>query len=105
MDCKGMRISIQSIKKSCKAFQVNKNGKLHYGHLPPNTIITMPWKVLGVDLTDSDTLKGKDDTVIDFMALTMIKSANSWFKIVEVPLVRNLKQLQLKVKSHLSLNL
>ncbi len=89
MDCKGMRISIQSIKKSCKALQVNKNRKLQYGHLPPNTIITMSWKVLGVDLTGSYTLKGKDDTVIDFMALTMIKSATSWFKIVEVPLVQD----------------
>ena len=31
------------------------------------------------------TLKGKDGTVIDFMCLTMIDPASSWFEIVELP--------------------
>jgi hypothetical protein len=31
------------------------------------------------------TLKGKDGTVIDFMFLTMIDPASSWFKIVDLP--------------------
>jgi hypothetical protein len=37
--------------------------------------------------------KGKDGTIIDFMALTMIDPATSWFKVVELPLVRQLKTM------------
>jgi len=32
-------------------------------------------------------LKGKDGLQIDFMALTMIDPASSWFEIVELPVV------------------
>ncbi len=32
-------------------------------------------------------IKGKDETVIDFMCLTMIDPASSWFEIVELPLI------------------
>eukprot|EP00804_Cyclotella_cryptica_P005998 CCRYP_000245-RA/>CCRYP_000245-RA protein AED:0.34 eAED:0.60 QI:0/-1/0/1/-1/1/1/0/286 len=38
------------------------------------------------------TLKGKDKTQIDFMCVTMINSATSWFKIVEL-LVSQLQEL------------
>eukprot|EP00804_Cyclotella_cryptica_P012768 CCRYP_010543-RA/>CCRYP_010543-RA protein AED:0.56 eAED:0.37 QI:0/0/0/1/0/0/2/0/90 len=41
--------------------------------------------VLCVDLIGPDTIKGKDGTVIDFMCLTMIDPASSWFEIVELP--------------------
>jgi hypothetical protein len=40
--------------------------------------------VLCVDLIGPYTLKGKDGTIIDFMALTMIDPATSWFKVVEL---------------------
>jgi hypothetical protein len=33
------------------------------------------------------TLKGQDGSSIDFMCLTMINPATSWFKIVELPTV------------------
>ncbi len=36
------------------------------------------------------TLEGLDGSEIDFMALTMIDPASSWFKIVELPLVSQL---------------
>jgi hypothetical protein len=39
---KGMRTSIRSLPKSCKACQVNKKRKLNYGHLPPKTVMTVP---------------------------------------------------------------
>jgi hypothetical protein len=65
--------------------------EVKYGHLPPKTVITIPWRVLWVDLIVPYTLKGKDGTIIDFMALTMIDPATSWFKVVELPLVRRLK--------------
>jgi len=47
---KGMRTTIRSITKSCKTCQVNMKRKLRYGHLPPKTIITTPWRTLCVDL-------------------------------------------------------
>ncbi len=40
-----------------------------------------------VDLIVPYTLKGKDGSSIDFMCLTMIDPATSWFKIVELPTV------------------
>jgi hypothetical protein len=36
-------------------------------------------------------LEGKDGSAIDFMVLTMINPAFSWFKIVELPLVMKLQ--------------
>jgi hypothetical protein len=83
---KGTRTTIRSITKSCKACQVNKKWKLKYGHLPPKTVITTPWRTLCVHLVGPYTLKGKDGSGIDFMALTMIDPASSWFKLVELPL-------------------
>ncbi len=44
--------------------------------------------MLCVDLVDPYTLKGKDGSSIDFMCLTMINPATSWFEIVELPTVR-----------------
>jgi hypothetical protein len=88
---KGMCTSIRSITKSCKSCQVNKKRRLQYGHLLPKPVTTIPQRALCADLTGPYTLKGKDGTVIDFMALTMIDPASSWFKIVELPLVCQLK--------------
>ncbi len=99
---KGMRATIQSLTKSCRACQVNKKQKLKYGHLLPKTVITVPWRALCVDLIGPYTLKGKDGTIIDFMALIMINPATSWFEVVELPLVRQLKTMTVMVKSHLS---
>jgi hypothetical protein len=90
---KGMHTSIRSLTKSCRACQVNKKRKLKYGHLPPKTVITVPWRVLCVDHIGPYTLKGKDGTIIDFMALTKINPATSWFEILELPLIRRLKTI------------
>jgi hypothetical protein len=95
---KGMHTSILSLTKSCRACQVNKKQKLKYGHLPPKTIITVPWRVLCVDLIGPYTLKGKDDTIIDYMALTMIDPSTSCFKVVELPLVCTLKTVTVNGK-------
>jgi hypothetical protein len=78
---KGMRSTIWLITKSCRSCQVNKKQKLKYGHLPSKIVITIPWWALCVDLIDPYTLKGKDGTVMDFMALTMINPATSWLKL------------------------
>ncbi len=89
---KGMRTTIQSLTKSCKSCQVNKRRWQKYGHLPPKTGYTIPWECLCVDLIGPYTLKGKDNLQIDFMALTMIDPASSWFKIAELLVVERLRQ-------------
>jgi hypothetical protein len=58
-----------------------------YGHLSPKLVITTPWKALCVDLIGPYTLKRQDGLSIDFMCLTMINPATSWFKIVELATV------------------
>ncbi len=62
------------------------------------SLITIPWRALCGDLIGPYTLKGKDGTIIDFMALTMIDPATSWFKLVELPLVRRLKTIKVNSK-------
>jgi hypothetical protein len=44
-----------------------------------------PWIALCADRIGPYTLKGKDGSSIDFMCLTMINPATSWFEIVELP--------------------
>ncbi len=87
---KGMQTTIRSITKSCKSCQVNKRCQLKYGHLPSKIVISTPWEALCVDLIGPYTLKGKDGSEVDFVALTMIDPTSSWFEIVELPLVSRL---------------
>ncbi len=84
---KGVRTSNWKHIKSCRSCQVNKRHSQKYGHLPPKLVITTPWKALCVDLIGPYTLKDKDGWSIDFMCLTMIDPATSWFEIVELPTV------------------
>jgi hypothetical protein len=84
---RGMRSTIRLITKSCRSYQVNKKRKLKYGHLLSKIIMTIPWRALCVDPIGPYTLKGKDGTVIDFMALAIIDPAISWFEVVELPLI------------------
>jgi hypothetical protein len=88
---KGMRTTIRSLTKSCRSCQINKRRSQKYGHLPPKTIYTIPWECLCVDLIGPYTLKGKDNSQIDFTALTMINPASSWFEIVELSVVKQLR--------------
>jgi hypothetical protein len=94
-----MCTTIQRYVKSCRSCQVNnKRHSLRYGHVPPKLVITTPWRVLCVDLVGPYTLKSKDGSSIDFMCLTMINPATSWFKIVELPTVRVMVPKRVKVK-------
>ncbi len=99
---KGMQTTIQSIMKSCKSCQVNKRRTLKYGHLPSKIVISTPWEALCVNLVGPYTLKGKDGSAIDFMALTMIHPTSSWFEIVELLLVTRLTTMMVKGKAKVS---
>ncbi len=83
----GMRTTIWKYIKSCRSCQVDKRHSQKYGHLPPKLVIMTPWKALCVDLIDPYSLKGKDGLSIDFMCLTVINPATSWFEMVELPTV------------------
>ena len=65
---------------------MNKKQKHKYGKLLPKLAITNPWEAVCVNLIGPYTLKGKDKTQIDFMCITMINPATSWFEIVELPI-------------------
>jgi hypothetical protein len=69
---------------------VSKKRTQKYGHLPSKFVISVPWEALCVDLVGPYTLKGKDGSSIDFIALTMIDPASSWFKVVELPTIMQL---------------
>ncbi len=81
---KSMYTTIQSHVKRCQSCHVNKRWKLKYSKLPPKLIIMTPWEALCVNLVGPYTLKGKDGSQIDFMCLTIIDPASSWFKTVEL---------------------
>jgi hypothetical protein len=87
-----MCTTIRSIKRSCKTCQTNKRQKLKYRHLPPKTIISNPRECLCINLISPCTRRGKNNLQIDFMALTMIDPASSWFKIVELHIVTQLQR-------------
>jgi hypothetical protein len=61
------------------------------GYLLPKTVYTIPWECLCVDLIGPYTLKGKDNSQIDFMALTMIDPTSSWFNIADLLVVEQLR--------------
>ena len=82
-----MRNTIRKFVKNCRKCQVNKRQKHKCGKLPTKLVITNPWEVLCVDLIGPYTLRGKDGTEIDFMCLTMIDPASSWFEKVELPVI------------------
>ena len=54
------------------------------------------YPTLCVDLIGTYTLKGKDGSQINFMALTMIDPASSWFEIVELPVVNRQRTINVK---------
>jgi hypothetical protein len=82
---KGMRTTIRSLTKSCRSCQINKRRSQKYGHLPPKTVYTIPWECLCVDLIGPYTLKGKDNSQVDFMALTMINLLLAGSRLLNCP--------------------
>jgi len=53
----------------------------------PSGPICIPWEALYVNLIGPYTLKGKDGSSIDFMALTMIDPASSWLEVMGLPTI------------------
>jgi hypothetical protein len=84
---------------NCQSCQVNKRRSQKYGKLPAKLATITPWEAVCVDLIGPYMLCGKDGTEIDFMCLTMIDPASSWFEIVELPVVELSPTSQSKIKA------
>jgi len=83
---RSLKSDVQRHVKSCDTCQRSKKRKRQYGKLPSKIAITVPWQCVCVDLIGPYTLKGKDGSCLDFMCLTMIDPATSWFEMIELPL-------------------
>ena len=83
---RSLRVDARMHTKTCQKCQKANKRKLQYGKLPPKIAEVTPWRSVCVDLIGPYTLRGKDGTILDFMCLTMIDPATSWFEIVELPL-------------------
>ena len=79
---------------------MNKCRQNKYGKLPAKLAITTPWEALCVDLIGLYTLKVKDKTVIDFMCVTMIYPATSWFEIAELLISQPVLDIPMGTKGH-----
>ncbi len=98
---KGMHTTIRSLTKFCRSCQINKRQNLKYGHLLPEAVISNPWECLSVNLICIYTLKGKDNSQINFMALTMIDPASNLFEIAELPVITRLRRQTVNGKEQL----
>ena len=81
----GLRTMVREHVKYCKTCQLGKRNPRKYGKLPYKEVETIPWRTLCLDLHGPYTLKAKDGSSIDFMCLTMIDPATSWFEMAELP--------------------
>ena len=82
-----MHSTVHSYVENCRSCQLNKRHSQKYGKLLAKLATITPWEAVCVDLIGPYMLCGKDGTEIDFMCLTMIDPASSWFEIVELPVV------------------
>ena len=69
---------------------MNKKKKLKYGKFQPKLVVDTHWESLCVNSIGTYTLRGKDGPEIDFMCLTMIDPATSWFEMVELQVTDDL---------------
>ena len=82
---KYMQKHITKFVKTCDRCQKGKFAKRKYGYLVPKIAVLDPWDQVCVNLIVPYTIKAKDKTIMDFMCLTIIDPATSWFEIVELP--------------------
>ena len=86
----GLRKTVQLHVKKCHNCQVIKCRNHTYSILWTKLAITIPWEALCMDHLGLGpyTLKGKDKRVIDFMCITKINPATSWFEIAKLPVLQ-----------------
>ncbi len=95
---KQMHSTVCSYIKNSQSCQVNKRCSQKYGTLPAKLATITPWEAICVDLIGPYMLRGKDNTEIDFMFLTMIDPASSWFEFIELPVVELTPPLPVRLR-------
>jgi len=61
---------------------LDKKRTRQYGKLPTKLAEAVPWRSVCMDLIGPYTIKARDNSVLDFMCLTMIDPASGWFEII-----------------------
>ena len=84
-----MRSHIKQHCKTYKCCQKDRVCKLKYRHCSPKIAGVNPWNEVSVDLVGPYTIKSEDGTILDFMCLTMIDPATSYFEMAELPNTEN----------------
>ena len=95
---RGMKTEVRNFTKVCPRCQLGKKRKRKYGKLPAKTAEVQPWRVVQVDLIGPYTIKGEDNTSMDFMCMTMIDPVSGWFEVVELPTKEVFKKYKMKDK-------
>ena len=85
---KGMHNQIVRYIRKCPQCQKGKKARKKYGKLPTKQVITVPWQVLCTDCIGPYTVKDKNKKEYQFMCVTMIDPATSWFEIKEIPVIK-----------------
>jgi hypothetical protein len=82
--------------------QLNKRCSQKYGKLHTKLVTITPWEAVCVNLICLHMLNGKDGMECDFMCLTMIDPASSWFEIIELSVAElsPTSQSKIKAKTH-----
>ncbi len=73
--------------KSCRSCQRQETQPKVWSCTNTKLVIMTPWSMLCVAFIRQYPLKGKDKTSINFMCLTMIDPAISWFDTIKLPTV------------------
>jgi hypothetical protein len=84
-----MQLPSRNMSKTVMNAKLTSNTNTSMASCQQKFVIHNPWEALCVDLIGQHTLKGRDETEIDFMCLAMFDPATSWLKIVELLVVDN----------------
>ena len=84
---KGMHKDVENYVRKCPNCQKGKKSHKKYGKLPEKVVITVPWQVLCTDCIGPYSVKDVHGQIYQFMCVTMIDPATSWFEMREIPVL------------------
>ena len=85
---RGMAKDVERYVRKCPQCQKGKRKNKKYVKLSEKQVITVPWQVLCTDCIGPYSVKDKNGKTYQFMCVTMIDPATSWFEIKEIPVVK-----------------
>lgn len=79
-DWRGLRETVEEHCRTCHICQLTKKQRKKYGHLPPKTAETIPWKRVNIDIVGTYSVK-TPKSERKLTAMTMIDPVTGWFEI------------------------